>query len=227
MTRQFTFQVTNLTMPSASIFPAKQLRSQDTQRKLINAVHHCLQTKFFEHISIKELCEQANVSVGTFYRRFKNKDALLPLLYQDFGQQLVLWIDGLEQHPYPSLTQAVTGITQKTHAFIVTNRSLFRTIHLNSRLHWELVTNDVLVDRHDIYSRITDILLTFSDNIGAANKKAAANMVVYTMIACLLDKVLYPEIPPAIACELDSDGFCAELPNMLIPYLISQPHNTL
>ena len=94
-------------MPTQSVIPAKQQRSQDTQRNLMNAVHHCLQSKFFEHISIKELCEHANVSVGTFYRRFKNKDTLLPLLYQDFGRDLIAWIDALEQNQYASLPPIV------------------------------------------------------------------------------------------------------------------------
>ena len=52
-------------------------RSQATQQKLLTALHLCLKDKFFEHISIKELAEHAGVSVGTFYRRFKDKESLL------------------------------------------------------------------------------------------------------------------------------------------------------
>ena len=76
-------------MPSENVFKPKQKRSQDTQRKLLAALHLCLQDKFFEHISIKELADHAGVSVGTFYRRFKDKESLLPLLYQDFGLSLI------------------------------------------------------------------------------------------------------------------------------------------
>jgi AcrR family transcriptional regulator len=83
-------------MPSKNVFKPKQQRSQDTQRKLIAALHLCLQDKFFEHISIKELAERAGVSVGTFYRRFKDKESLLPLLYQDFGDDLLQWVGRLE-----------------------------------------------------------------------------------------------------------------------------------
>ncbi|WP_231615157.1 TetR/AcrR family transcriptional regulator [Pseudoalteromonas sp. SWN166] len=70
----------------------KQQRSQLTQQKLLKALHHSLKTKFFEHISIKELADYADVSVGTFYRRFKNKESLLPVLYQDFGVDLNNWV---------------------------------------------------------------------------------------------------------------------------------------
>ena len=53
-----------------SIIEAKQDRSIATQNRLIAALHNNLKTKYFEHISIKELASEANVSVGTFYRRF-------------------------------------------------------------------------------------------------------------------------------------------------------------
>ena len=206
-------------MPSPSVIPAKQIRSQDTQRKLMAAVHHCLQSKFFEHISIKELCDHAGVSVGTFYRRFKNKEALLPLLYQDFGSELTQWIEQLEQMPFKTLADAMQEITLKTHDFFVANRSLFRTIHLNSRLHTDIVAGEALIDRRLLYSRISHILLSFSDDINAIDKSAAANMVIFTMITALLDKVLYPDITPSVACELDSVALCDELTKMLLLYL--------
>ncbi len=183
------------------------------------AVHHCLQSKFFEHISIKELCDHAGVSVGTFYRRFKNKEALLPLLYQDFGSELAHWIEQLEQMPFKTLADAVQEITHRTHDFFVANRSLFRTIHLNSRLHTDIVAGEALIDRRLLYSRISHILLNFSDDINAIDKSAAANMVIFTMITALLDKVLYPDITPSVACDLDSVALCDELTRMLLLYL--------
>ncbi|AEE24046.1 MAG: TetR/AcrR family transcriptional regulator [Paraglaciecola chathamensis] len=207
-------------MPSPSVIPAKQLRSQDTQRKLMAAIHHCLQNKFFEHISIKELCDHAGVSVGTFYRRFKNKEALLPLLYQDFGSELNEWMTQLESIQFATLTEAVSGVTQQTHHFFAANRSLFRTIHLNSRLHTDIVAGDALIDRRHLYRRISNILLRFKGDIIATDKTSTANMVVFTMITTLLDKVLYPDITPSIACELDSIALCDELTKMLMLYLI-------
>jgi AcrR family transcriptional regulator len=212
-------KVKKFAMPSQSVIPAKQLRSQDTQRKLMAAVHHCLQRKFFEHISIKELCDHAGVSVGTFYRRFRNKEALIPILYQDFSSDLNEWITLLESEQFTSLAEAVGGVTQQIHHFFVDKRSLFRTIHLNSRLRSDIVAGDALIDRRLLYNRLSNILLRFNDDINATDKSAAANMVVFTMITTLLDKVLYPDITPSIACELDSVALCDELTNMLMLYL--------
>ena len=138
-------------MPSKNVFKPKQQRSQDTQRKLIAALHLCLQDKFFEHISIKELAERAGVSVGTFYRRFKDKESLLPLLYQDFGDDLLQWVGRLELNQYSDLTAAVEQLSVEVYNFLASRKSIFRTLHLNSRLHSSLLDSDELVDRRAIY----------------------------------------------------------------------------
>ena len=78
----------------------KQQRSKSTHQKFVAALQHCLTEKFFEHISIKELADNAGVSVGTFYRRFKNKESLLPMLYDAFGEDLGDWVTALEQQTF-------------------------------------------------------------------------------------------------------------------------------
>lgn len=206
-------------MPTSNVFLPKQQRSQDTQRKLLDALHLCLDNKFFEHINIKELAEHAGVSVGTFYRRFKNKESLLPLLYQDFGNDLSQWVDNVESNTYESLFDAISQITHQTHAFLVAKKSVFRTLHLNSRLHSDILDSDEAVDRKAIYQRIAGILLRFERDISTKDKSNAAEMVVYVMITSLLDKVLYPALTPAVACDHDDQAFAAELPHMLVAYL--------
>ncbi|WP_236701293.1 TetR/AcrR family transcriptional regulator [Thalassomonas viridans] len=186
---------------------------------MLTALHTCLQDKFFEHITIKELAEHAGVSVGTFYRRFKDKESLLPLLYQDFGNDLTLWVTGLEQTRYASLADAVEKLSLATFRFLASRKSVFRTLHLNSRLHSALLDSDQVVDRKVIYQRLAGVLLTFGDEITAADKAKAAGVVVFMMINTLLDKVLYPGLTPAIASDLDADEFAQELPEIIMSYL--------
>ncbi len=63
----------------------KQQRGLDTDQKLLQALHTCLAEKFFEHIGVKDIADIVGVSVGTFCRRFQDKESLLPMLYQDFA----------------------------------------------------------------------------------------------------------------------------------------------
>lgn len=206
-------------MPSKNVFKPKQQRSQDTQRKLIAALHLCLQDKFFEHISIKELAERAGVSVGTFYRRFKDKESLLPLLYQDFGDDLLQWVGRLELNQYSDLTAAVEQLSVEVYNFLASRKSIFRTLHLNSRLHSSLLDSDELVDRRAIYRRLAAVLLKFGAEIKVAEPSKAADMVIFMMITSLLDKVLYPSLTPAIATNASAVELTLELPKILLPYL--------
>ena len=206
-------------MPSKNVFKPKQQRSQDTQRKLIAALHLCLQDKFFEHISIKELAERAGVSVGTFYRRFKDKESLVPLLYQDFGDDLLQWVGRLELNQYSDLTAAVEQLSVEVYNFLASRKSIFRTLHLNSRLHSSLLDSDELVDRRAIYRRLAAVLLKFGTEIKVAEPSKAADMAIFMMITSLLDKVLYPSLTPAIATNASAEELTLELPKILLPYL--------
>lgn len=204
---------------SDSIIQAQQSRSLDTQNKLIDALYQSLRHKYFEQISIKELSEIAGVSVGTFYRRFKNKDALLPLLYQSFGAELEAWVEHMESQRFTTLKAAVTDICMQTHEFLSARQGVFRTLHLNTRLHSEILKSDNKVNRSAIYQRITQIICSASDSDTVAITQDKAATAVFTMIASLLEKTVYPEMTPAIACEQSSEEFAKELPKILLAYL--------
>lgn len=206
-------------MPFKDVIKPKQQRSQETQRKLLTALHKGLKVKFFEHISIKELADHAGVSVGTFYRRFKDKNSLLPLLYQDFGNDLSLWVEQLEEAEYSNLQEAVETMSTKTYHFLADRSGVFRTLHLNSRLHSTLLDSDKTVDRKDIYRRLSNILLKFQSEITVQDQEKAVGIVIYMMINGLLDKVIYPTLTPAIASDLSAQELSIELPKMLLAYL--------
>lgn len=55
----------------------QQLKSQETKRKIFHAAKAILQRQGYEQLSIKNICEEAGVSNGSFYHHFKTKDDLL------------------------------------------------------------------------------------------------------------------------------------------------------
>ncbi len=202
----------------------KQKRSQVTHDKFLQSLQVCTsKAKYFEHISIKELAEGAGVSVGTFYRRFENKEALLPLLYDAFGKELGQWIEEMEAIECDTLEDRVISLCESTYTFLDDRKSVFRTIHLNARLHPDTMFANPTLDRNEAYSRLSHLLLQFVDSNKAANitsiKQQAADMAVYMMINGLLDKILYPNLTPAIACSMTQMQFVQQLPKMLLNYL--------
>ncbi len=55
----------------------QQLKSQETKAKIFRAAKNILQKKGYEQLSIKNICEEAGVSNGSFYHHFKTKEDLL------------------------------------------------------------------------------------------------------------------------------------------------------
>ena len=55
----------------------QQLKSKETKDKIFRAAKNILQKGGYETLSIKNICEEAGVSNGSFYHHFKTKDDLL------------------------------------------------------------------------------------------------------------------------------------------------------
>ena len=55
----------------------QQLKSKETKAKIFRAAKHILQKQGYEQLSIKNICEEAGVSNGSFYHHFKTKNDLL------------------------------------------------------------------------------------------------------------------------------------------------------
>ena len=61
----------------SEILSKQQLKSKETKAKIFRAAIHILQKHGYEALSIKNICEEAGVSNGSFYHHFKTKDDLL------------------------------------------------------------------------------------------------------------------------------------------------------
>ncbi len=55
----------------------QQLKSKETKERIFQAAKTILQRSGYETLSIKNICEEAGVSNGSFYHHFKTKDDLL------------------------------------------------------------------------------------------------------------------------------------------------------
>ena len=60
----------------------QQQKSMETKARIFAAAKNILQKDGYEALSIKNICDEAGVSNGSFYHHFKTKDDLLVLLYR-------------------------------------------------------------------------------------------------------------------------------------------------
>jgi AcrR family transcriptional regulator len=69
-------------------FPAKQLRSEQTHEKLLQSGLDLLRDGVFDDISIAQISARAGCSVGSFYLRFRNKEAFFKFLIESISETL-------------------------------------------------------------------------------------------------------------------------------------------
>ncbi|HEY4308694.1 MAG TPA: TetR/AcrR family transcriptional regulator [Pirellulales bacterium] len=67
--------------------PRAQARSEETHARILDATEGLLAKRRFEDISIHDIVRASKSSVGAFYARFPDKDALLGCLYERFRQE--------------------------------------------------------------------------------------------------------------------------------------------
>ena len=72
---------------NASIRPALQQRSQDKRDRLIKAGISLFAQKGYEQTRVTDLAEAAEISIGVFYQRFKDKRGFFDALEVDFVER--------------------------------------------------------------------------------------------------------------------------------------------
>ena len=61
----------------------QQQKSRETRERIFRAAKRILERQGYEELSIKNICEEAGVSNGSFYHHFKTKDDLLSYYIED------------------------------------------------------------------------------------------------------------------------------------------------
>jgi len=64
----------------------QQIKSLNTKRKIFQAAKEIMRKEGYKELSIKNICEEANVSNGSFYHHFKSKDDLLSYYIEEQPQ---------------------------------------------------------------------------------------------------------------------------------------------
>jgi AcrR family transcriptional regulator len=74
--------------------PPRQARSQLTLGRILDAAEALLRERSWEETSVAEIARRAGSSVGAFYTRFKDKDALLAELHERFIEEAIATAEG-------------------------------------------------------------------------------------------------------------------------------------
>jgi AcrR family transcriptional regulator len=190
---------------SASIIPPTQKRGRDMQARLVQATLDLLENQTFEEIGVSDITGQAGVAVGTFYRRFTAKDALLPLLYEVYNHRVEKWFAAMLADPvFESLDREVKvrHVVDYIFELFEENRGLVRALHLNSRFDNRIVPENAAPTRQNVYHAMAD--LVFPGGASPHQRKRAEAMLLMVISSCI-EFTFYPQQTPTVLLDLERD----------------------
>jgi len=206
------------------IHEPQQSRSQDTQERLLSALVSLLEEKFFEQITIRDLAQRAGVSTGTIYRRFKDKDALLPVLYQRLNRDMQSWSEScwadFDQSSAKSVTKCLRHLVDEHVRFYREHVAVLRTVFLYMRLRGELSLEDVDAQRRAMYQALlAPVFSALAAEGRAAPDPAQVKLFILVLISSINEYVLFGHLKPVRTLQLRGEEFVEELSHVLGRYL--------
>ena len=120
---------------SQRVRPPQQARSRETLDRILDAAEGLVSEKGFEDTTVAEVVQRAESSVGAFYTRFPDKNALLYALYERYLEQAVATADEAlapERWAGADLAEVLDAVVRFLVSIYREQRGLIRTFVLRN-----------------------------------------------------------------------------------------------
>src|SRR5207237_1355610 len=117
--------------------PRRTTGSHETLDRILDAPERLLDEKSFTEATLAEIMERAGVTVGAFYRRFPDKDALLHLLDERFFREMQARADELLDPNHwqgASISEILSEFARTAVNVYTTRRGVARSLFLRARV---------------------------------------------------------------------------------------------
>jgi AcrR family transcriptional regulator len=214
-----------MSMMVSSLVPPKQLRSRQTLDRLLDAAEAVIREEGISELTIVKVVKRAQSSVGAFYRRFPDRNALLLAIQERnharareiYDAQLARLEQGkasLEEtlgELFTLRAQQVLKDAPLLHAFVV-QEAVLPLFQQEGRKFYAYCR-----------STMTHVLLSHRDEISHPEPELAAEMVCRTWLGLMEQVVLYGASPfEAGARSGDTATLVAEYTRAMSAYLRGQ-----
>ena len=198
----------------------KQARSEQTLRRILDAAEALILDKGVADASIPEIVRRAGSSVGGFYARFKDKSELLRALEERFLLEMNERLEALVQPgrwsgvPLRSMVRPfVAELVQ-----VGLERAPLIAAFLFQASREPVFVQNGLRFRRRVSERVSDLMLTRSDEIGHPEPEIAIDLSVQLAFGLVLQRVVFGEIR-AGGRHLPDETLVSELTRAVNGYL--------
>ena len=208
-------------MDSVNSLPAVQDRSKLTRDRLLDAAEEILRSKGSEAATVPAIAERAQVAVGSVYRRFSNKDAVLRSVHERYFQRrlannaLALSPEAWQSY---DLRQTVRKLVEGTVCGHVKDGDILRALmEYDERHPDEIFRRRAQSLRDDALRRASGIILQKRDEIQHSDPEGAVQFVLLS-IALILRGILVQRIDTEFYMG-SPESLARQLTHMALAYL--------
>lgn len=137
--------------PASRVRPPQQARSRLTLKRLEDAARTHLAEGTWDSLGVAALCRDAESSVGAFYARFTDKDALLVHLSETAASEfeaMLGWCQGDVENRHLPMLSRVRQVVAALQRYVVRHRGVLRALLDQRRaLPWETAVAHTALDR--------------------------------------------------------------------------------
>ncbi len=200
--------------------PAQQERSRDTHARIVAAAERLLsRNRAWAELTVAELVAEADASVGAFYNRFRDKDALLHVL------QLELYTQGVATaQKAHDLAASAVPVEVMVRAFVGVAIASYRDQRgLRRALLVEMCTNAVFRERAVELSRLTcaGLVTGLATHVKGKDAERIATVidVAHRLVYGSLDQILLYDDQPPTGRKISDPQLAEELTAACLGYL--------
>ena len=188
-----------------------------TRRRLVASCLELVEDRPFDQVTVADITQGAGVSVGNFYRRFTNKEGILPDLYAAYEERFAAFARAFSQAD-PAEPEDSRGpwdfLIGRTVRFMEENRGLIQALHLHARLHPEIVPPASYDQRRSLFRRVSELFSSTDE----ARAQTMGQVAILVLVSTLTEQILYPDHTPAAAANVSTAALTDELSRMLTAY---------
>jgi AcrR family transcriptional regulator len=200
--------------------PPQQSRSQETLDRILDAAEQVLTEKAFGEATLAEIMDRAGgLTVGAFYRRYPDKNALLRHLDERFfSEMLKKNAEVLNPDRWANATarEIIEHFCREAVAVYSTRRGLLRSLFLRARSDTVLQQSALHVNEQFL-ANLRALLLARRDEVAHPDPDRAIELGFMMVIGSLRELVVFGETWPAPPAH--TPALAAEVARMYCGYL--------
>jgi AcrR family transcriptional regulator len=200
--------------------PPQQARSQQTLDRILDAAEVLVSEKGFDDTPVAEIARRAGSSVGAFYSRFPDKDALIGALNERFLVQATATADAAldparwQRATIEEIAEAVVRFLVEIHR---EQRGLLRAFAQRMRVDPEFHARRARLSQH-IATGLSALLLAHRAEIQHDDAQRAAGFALTMVFGVLEHTILFGELRSGAFAWTDDD-LSTELARAFLAYL--------